>query len=255
MRLRVLSYNIHKGYNWRGTKILEELRAGIRQLEADLVFLQEVGGMLHDFHDESALPNPSTQLEYLAHEIWDHHAYGKNSVHSRGHHGNAILSRFALEDVINYDISTNKLEKRGLLTCRLNIEEKGQNILLCCTHYDLLEAGRWSQAKWMSKWLSENTNAKEKILFAGDFNDWNQKLTPLFSQNNKLSEIFWSTTRRHARSFPSAMPLLKLDRIYFRGLDLLNQKVISGRPWNRLSDHAALVAEFDIQGQTSEDLP
>jgi len=42
----------------------------------------------HDF--DGAHP----QHEFLAHESWLHHAYGKNSVYDSGHHGNAILSRY-----------------------------------------------------------------------------------------------------------------------------------------------------------------
>ena len=40
---------------------------------------------------------------------------------------------------------------------------------------------------------------------------------------------------------PSALPLLKLDRIYMRGFDLVQCQVRGGR---NMSDHAALLAQL-----------
>jgi endonuclease/exonuclease/phosphatase family metal-dependent hydrolase len=35
-------------------------------------------------------------------------------------------------------------------------------------------------------------------------------------------------------------PLLKLDRVYLRNLQVEQAEVLSGHPWRDLSDHAAL---------------
>jgi endonuclease/exonuclease/phosphatase family metal-dependent hydrolase len=47
-----------------------------------------------------------------------------------------------------------------------------------------------------------------------------------------------------ARSFPSALPLFRLDRIYVRGFHVENAQVHQGRPWSRISDHAVLSAKM-----------
>jgi endonuclease/exonuclease/phosphatase family metal-dependent hydrolase len=47
------------------------------------------------------------------------------------------------------------------------------------------------------------------------------------------------------RSFPSKRPLLRLDRIYVRGFTVRLAEMHSGRPWSKISDHAALSAHLD----------
>jgi endonuclease/exonuclease/phosphatase family metal-dependent hydrolase len=45
---------------------------------------------------------------------------------------------------------------------------------------------------------------------------------------------------KHARSFPSAVPFLSLDRVYVRGLVVRDAQVLTGAPWKGLSDHVPL---------------
>ena len=100
--LRVLSYNIHKGFNQLNRKyIAEEIRHSIRLINADILFLQEVIGRndrhnidYHEWDDDS-------QLEYLSDSVWEHYAYGKNAIYEHGHHGSfdryvliSLLARF-----------------------------------------------------------------------------------------------------------------------------------------------------------------
>ena len=47
-----------------------------------------------------------------------------------------------------------------------------------------------------------------------------------------------------ARSYPASLPLLRLDRIYVRGFNVLHSEVHVGGAWQRLSDHAALSARL-----------
>jgi endonuclease/exonuclease/phosphatase family metal-dependent hydrolase len=49
-----------------------------------------------------------------------------------------------------------------------------------------------------------------------------------------------------ARTFPAAMPVLQLDRIYVRGFTVQSAQVLHGASWARLSDHAPLVAELSL---------
>src|SRR5688572_17644966 len=89
--LRVMTYNIHKGFNAGNTRfVLHSMRKALVQTEADLIFLQEIQGQHADrerFIDEwPDIP----QLQFLAGGIWPHQAYGKNAIYNAGHHGNAI---------------------------------------------------------------------------------------------------------------------------------------------------------------------
>ena len=59
-----------------------------------------------------------------------------------------------------------------------------------------------------------------------------------------LEEVFSSGRGRPARSFPSSLPLFRLDRIYVRGFDVELAESHFGLPWSRISDHAALTANL-----------
>ncbi len=51
---------------------------------------------------------------------------------------------------------------------------------------------------------------------------------------------------RPARSYPSAFPVLRLDRIYVRGFHVDHTAVHRGPSWSRISDHAALSAHLQV---------
>ena len=50
---------------------------------------------------------------------------------------------------------------------------------------------------------------------------------------------------RHQRTFPSVLPVFRLDRIYVRGFKVLRTQVHRGPPWSLLSDHLAVSAELE----------
>ena len=77
---------------------------------------------------------------------------------------------------------------------------------------------------------------------AGDFNDWRLHARSLLARPLHLAEVFEITRGGPARSFPSLMPLLHLDRIYVRGFRVKLAHVHRGTHWARISDHAALSA-------------
>ncbi|MCK5715453.1 MAG: EEP domain-containing protein, partial [Nitrosomonadaceae bacterium] len=59
-----------------------------------------------------------------------------------------------------------------------------------------------------------------------------------------LTEVFELTGGRAARSYPSWLPVFRLDRIYVRGFYVEKTQVHQGRPWSRISDHAVLSARM-----------
>ncbi len=60
-----------------------------------------------------------------------------------------------------------------------------------------------------------------------------------------LEEVHWRAHGRHARSLPARWPLLRLDRIYVRGVAGHRPLPMPRRPWTRLPDHAPLAAELE----------
>ncbi|PIS11989.1 MAG: hypothetical protein COT73_00920, partial [Bdellovibrio sp. CG10_big_fil_rev_8_21_14_0_10_47_8] len=109
MKIRVLSYNIHKGFSFSGWDFtLHTIKQALQETKADIVLLQEVVGENHQLR--KAVPQWPTeaQFEFLADTVWPHYSYGKNAVFSLSHHGNAILSRFPIIKEENINISTNR---------------------------------------------------------------------------------------------------------------------------------------------------
>src|SRR5665213_3483852 len=111
LKLKVLTYNIHKGFSAGNSEyVLEQMREAIRSVNADLVFLQEILGE-HKKHQKRISNWPEdSQFEFLANAVWPHHAYGKNAIYTQGHHGNAVLSKFPIAHWENLDVSSNRLE-------------------------------------------------------------------------------------------------------------------------------------------------
>ena len=234
-KLGVLSYNIHKGFRTGNRRfVLKKMKEAIHDIHADLVFLQEVSGT-HGF-----VP----QFEYLADSLWPHYAYGKNAVYTAGHHGNAILSKYPFSFFENIDISTNQLEKRGLLHGIIEIPHKKKPLHAICVHLGLLETERRSQISQLCRRIDDLVPHDEPLIIAGDFNDWRTRLTaPLLNQVG-AHEVFKKIHGEHARTFPSWLPALKLDRIYFRQMQVHSGICLSGNPWSQLSDHVAIYSEM-----------
>lgn len=242
MRVRILTYNMHKGFCFYSRQyVLQELREAIRQVDADIVFLQEVMGV-HPV--DMPADELDSQFEYLADEIWPHFAYGKNAIYSAGHHGNAILSKFPFTSFENINVSTNKLEQRGLL--HATIAHQGIDYHLICMHLDLLERGRRQQMQRLIERVKGKVGIDCPLIVAGDFNDWKRKISDPLAEELGLQETGVIFNGQHARTFPCWRPLLALDRVYIRRFQVHDYQVLSGVPWRRMSDHAAVLAELEL---------
>ncbi len=244
--LRVLSYNIHKGFSLgKKNYVLDLIRESIQQFSADLVLLQEVIGE-HDKHSNKVIHGPSTsQFEYLADGAWSHYAYGKNAIYDEGHHGNAILSLYPIKDWFNLDLSTNRWESRGLLHAILDIPLK-KTIHVMSLHLDLLEKGRQIQIQKVCDYIKRSTKPEDLIILGGDFNDWREKASHRINVEIGLVEAFSVLHGYHAKSFPSFFPILPLDRVYVRNLKPISAQCLKGPIWKKLSDHLALFTEFQL---------
>ena len=82
-------------------------------------------------------------------------------------------------------------------------------------------------------------------MVAGDFNDWRTFAGKRLAEALGLREALADHWGRPARSFPSAVPLLRLDRIDVRGFQV-GRTETHRSSWARLSDHAALSAHLQL---------
>lgn len=246
--LHVVTYNIHKGFSQFNRRMMvHELRERLHHLNPDLVFLQEVQG-LHLGHAEKHADWPGRpQHEFLADEIWET-AYGRNMIYDHGHHGNAILSRFPILHAHNQDVTHLQFEKRGLLHCRIALPD-GSPIHCVCVHLSLFGHSRRLQMDALADYIDGLDTPDAPLIVAGDFNDWRNRAGEQLARRLGLREVFSDNRKQQpVRSFPAALPMFRLDRIYVRGFTVDNTVVHFGPPWSAISDHAALSAQLKRHG-------
>lgn len=263
MKLRIATYNIHKGVSsFGGRPRIHALKQALGTMGADVLFLQEVQGR-HDLHALRHAPTwpAQSQHEFLAGDGL-HCAYGMNAVYDHGHHGNALLSCFPIASVINRDVSDHAYESRGILHCVL--DAPFSQVHCYVVHLGLFAGSRKRQTESLIEAVSDSAPKDAPIIIAGDFNDWGNRLSPTLCSSLGVREVFDNDLLRRgfgtylrqlsgrgprmapARTFPAAMPFLRLDRIYVRGFRVESAKVLHGPLWAKLSDHAPIVATLDL---------
>lgn len=243
--LRVVTLNIHKGLSQFNRRVvIHELREGLRALQPDLAFLQEVQGLNQRHALRYATWPGEAQQEFLAGENLEH-VYGRNRVHQHGHYGNALLSRYPILSSENEDVSDHRFERRGLLHSVVRMPGWKRNLHCICVHLSLHERGRRRQLDAIAARLESFADKRLPVIIAGDFNDWRQRASLILEKSLGMTEVSVAAGGRHGRTYPSMLPLLHLDRIYVRGFRVLRSKVHRGPPWSLLSDHLALSAELE----------
>ncbi len=246
--IKVLTYNIHKGFDrYNRDFVLHKIKNHLKNAEVDVVLLQEIQGRhLHHENQITSWPDVS-QFEYLADSIWPHFAYGKNAIYRKGHHGNAILSKFVIAEWSNLNLSRFRRASRSLLHGKVELPDAMGPLHLLCVHLDLIGFERKRQIHELKRYIESNINNNDPIILGGDFNDWHGGLGRSVESQLGLQEAFRQLNGKYAKTFPSHWPMLRMDRIYFRGVNLLDSYCMGRHPWSELSDHLPLYARFDLK--------
>ena len=238
----VVTYNIHKGLSQFNKRlVLHGIKDGLKALNADVAFLQEVQGKDEKNARRHVTWPEVSQHEFLTHE-GSHCVYGMNAVYQHGHHGNAVVSRHPIPVWENIDISHHPIESRGLLHCEVHIDGWKEPLHCINVHLGLWARSRRFQLEWMVERIRAAVPKKGPLVVAGDFNDWQRKASTYLADELGLYEVFERHEGRLAKSYPAQMPLFTLDRIYVRDLNVDGVQRHTGSPWSRLSDHVALAA-------------
>ncbi len=240
--LRVISYNLFKGRKWwSGQSVLPEMGRALAVYRPDIVLFQEIR--------EHGEPNGPTSAAEFVHALGlDQSAFGMNYHGKSTKHGNAIFARRSILHFENCDLSVSRLEKRGVLTaeCELDGDEKSPSIRLFCTHLDLTSAGRMKQLEMLSREVERHLDPKdEPYIIAGDFNDWNLDGDRYLKERLGVSEAHEVRFGVLPKTFPSLYPIVRLDRVYFKGLKVHEARVLRG-PFQFLSDHRPLLVDFHL---------
>ncbi|WP_412048919.1 endonuclease/exonuclease/phosphatase family protein [Hoeflea sp. Naph1] len=145
-------------------------------------------------------------------------------------HGNAIFSRFPIDDVEKHQLP-GRMKGRGLLVCKI------QDHTIANTHLSLNAKMQVRQLELIKEVLQGQKNA----VLAGDFNcrsarSWIRD----FTKTSELNIITGNSTN----TYPSWKPNSDIDHIFVsksikhHGVEVLNV---------RLSDHLPVKAELELQ--------
>lgn len=246
MKISLITYNIHKGYSLGRLRfLLPQMREALNQMVPDFVFLQEVQGA-HKLRQKRIMRWPqASQSEYMAQDIWPHYLYAKNAKYQSGHHGNAILSKYPMEQFENINLSTMNRASRSLLHVKVALGD-GRCLHLLCVHLGLFKGQRKDQSDALKERIIASVPEHEPLIMAGDFNDWRNHLSASLEEDLGIREAFLDTHGECARSFPSLRPALSVDRVYYRGMQVSDVRCLDEKPWKTLSDHLPLYASFII---------
>jgi endonuclease/exonuclease/phosphatase family metal-dependent hydrolase len=245
--ITIATYNIHKGMSALNFKVqLFQMATALQQLSPDILFLQEVQGenskRAESIPDFPQRPHYQELSELLAYHI----SYGRNAQYKYRDHGNAILSKFPITTIHNLDISVNTREQRGMLHCQIQLPHWQQPLVCLCAHLNLLEPDRKKQYQTIMQYIETQIDPHNPLILAGDFNDWRKRSHDSLGLKLDMTDVFYSL-RDAPKTFPSRLPLLSLDRIFTRHLNILKAKPLKGLPWQKLSDHLPLYAIVELE--------
>lgn len=240
----LITYNIHKGFSPLGKNLsIHLLKEQLHNVSPDIIFLQEVQGLNSKKNIKHFDWPIEPQHEFLADELFDS-AYGMNCIYDHGHHGNAILSKHKILEGKNQNITHLPFEKRGILHTKIDVN--GIRIHCACVHLSLLGVSRKKQLGMLVSSITKFVPENEPLIIAGDFNDWNNQSEFFLKNNLNMTEVFSDKHGKLAKTFPARLPILKLDRIYTRGVDILDVSVLKGGEWGKISDHSPIKCVFSL---------
>jgi endonuclease/exonuclease/phosphatase family metal-dependent hydrolase len=247
MRIRVVSYNIHRAIGVDRQFRPDRIVSILSYLAADVVLLQEV--------DEGAPRSRELDLaQELAREVgYPHVAVGHNVTLRKGRYGNATLSRFPILRERNIDLTVGFRKRRGCQHTRLLARTPGgrkHRLEVFNLHLGLSARERDRQAELLAR-CSELRHLPERVacIVGGDFNDWRSLVQPFFESELGFRSANGgdSGAERRVKTYPSFFPQGPLDRIYFRGpFRLLAARTCRLGLCRVASDHLPLVADLEI---------
>ncbi len=247
--MRLATYNIHKcvgGVDRRyDPQRVSDVLAPYRP---DVVLLQEAAHLGAPLRDRQA--ELLAALLGLAHVAF----VGNVRLRGGGHYGNAILSRFALSDVANVDLTFPPKKRRSALFARCRLRRSGvggahtRSLLVCSLHLGLAGLERRLQVrKLLHSAPLARRHARTPVAVAGDFND----LWGTLGQRLFIPAGFRPLARARP-TFPAFSPLRALDSVYLGGdARLIASHVPRSAAARRASDHLPVIVDLSIEPETS----
>jgi endonuclease/exonuclease/phosphatase family metal-dependent hydrolase len=224
--IRVLTWNVHGCVGRDGVCDPDRVARVLDAAQPDISALQEI-----DSRTRAATGDPFSYFGEL---------FGWTTVSARtlsardGHYGHVILSRWPIESLGEIDLSVRWREPRKAIVGA--IEAPSGRIVVIAAHLGLLPFERRRQFARLKERVA--SIAERPLIVLGDFNDFpgrglaERSLCPPLAATPALP------------TYPSRLPLLPLDRIWFSDpLELATIATLSDA--QRVSDHLPLIASLE----------
>ncbi len=236
--MKVMTFNIQHCLDYKNRVIDFDLFAGaIKKYEADVCGLNEVrgAGPVKDYTD---------QTNILADKLGINRYFGEAiKVKKTSPYGNAFLSRYPIKsaETIRIPDPFFKFEKASYETrCIIKAvaDVDGKDICFLVTHMGLAKGERKNAVKKLSELLDE---IDIPVILMGDFNTEpdDKVFEPL---RERLKDTQFKSVNPDVKTYPSDKPEVKIDYMFYRGIDCLKAETVT----EVFSDHLPIIAEFDL---------
>ena len=224
--IRVLTWNVHGCVGRDGVCDPNRVARVLEAAQPDISALQEI-----DSRTTAAAQDPFSYFGDL---------FGWTTMSARtltakdGHYGHIVLSRWPIESLGEIDLSMRWSEPRKAIIGA--ILAPGTRVIVIAAHLGLLPFERRRQFARLRERIE--TIAERPLIVLGDFND--------FPRLNERALAGSLAVTPPLATYPSRLPLLALDRIWFSApFGLVTAATLNDT--EHVSDHLPLVASLRLE--------
>ena len=233
-----MTFNIQHALDYQKQIIdIEFFVDAIKKHSADICCLNEVRG-------EGPIEGYTDQTNAFGDGLGFYRYFGEAiKVGGTSPYGNAVLSRFPFKSFetiaipeTDDRIEESNYEPRCVIKTITEIEDKEICILVC--HMGLSNAERIDAVKTLCEIID---CIETPIILTGDFNTYPEDdvFKPIYE---RLLDADEKSDKKGVFTYPSYSPEIKIDYIFYRGLECVSSKVIT----EIYSDHFPIIAEFEV---------
>lgn len=234
--MKVMTFNIQHALDYK-RKIIDTdfFVSAIKKHGADICCLNEVRG-------EGPIEGYTDQTNAIGDGLGFYRYFGEAiKVGGTSPYGNAVTSRFPFKtaETVAIPVSPHKSEDeyhepRCVIKAVIEIEGKEICFLIC--HMGLSDKERIEAVKTVCALIDET---ELPIILTGDFNTTpdDPVLSPIYERLRDADE---KAEEKGVFTYASYSPEIKIDYIFYRGLECCFSKVIT----EIYSDHFPIIAEF-----------
>jgi endonuclease/exonuclease/phosphatase family metal-dependent hydrolase len=243
--LRILTYNVHSCRGVDGRLDVGRVADVIAAERPDIVALQELDV-------RRARTGKVDQAHAIAERLGMAFHFNAAFHVAEEQYGDAVLSALPIQLVKSGPLPTlprvRGLERRGALWVEVQVPG-ARPLQIVNTHLGLVPAEQRAQAQHLlgEDWLGHPT-CRDPLILLGDFN-----ATPRYAAYKMIAARLTDArraagVRRGALTFPSRLPMLRIDHVFVGSGVAVRRLFASSGPTAKLaSDHLPLVADVEIE--------